>query len=415
MTVNDLSFTSETQIFSISKEQYLRKTSPLASVKECGEDEFITFVLLITNTSDKIVSYKNAYIVVDNGDKLCWADGQLKPGMTYSFHIFHCNQRYLTPGIHDASFYASGENLYTSRFNIGRNWSKIFKFPTDDDHSQQRPDKRSPYICGWLTNGSDIKYTKYSIDMKADYIPKGTYCCCFNGFFDFPNTKQRKFKKDPSLIYMYSGFQRRADGGTQFILSIWDQIYIDEKGIERTIRAKRTFPEFETDNDSFTGEGTGAHTTLPYDWKPGFWYRMILQCGKSESTGNTTIMLSIKNLQTNELAHVCTYDTGLQNGCFIGSAGIFLENYSTKYACDVRTFEFSKARIFLKSNNQWKNLNETSGLECQYLDNSYGSWEAGADDNNFYMISSGVLGCGRNMKTEKLSVKVKDFGDPYKD
>ena len=31
------------------------------------------------------------------------------------------------------------------------------------------------------------------------------------------------------------------------------------------------------------------------------------------------------------------------------------------------------------------------------------------------MITSGMPGCGRNMKTGKLSVKERDFGDPYKD
>lgn len=411
MTVNDLSFTSETQIYSISKEQYLRKTSSLASVKECGEDEFITFVINITNASNEIVSYENAYIIIDNGDKLCWADSQFPPGATYSFHVYHCNHRYLTPGIHNASFYASGKNLYTSRFNIGRDWSKIFKFPASQK-SQQLSNKRSPYVCCWFTNESKIKYTKYSIDMKSDYIPHGTYCSGFNGFFDFTNAKQ-KIKTDKNSVYLYSGLQRRSDGRTQFILSIWDQFYIDGKGIERTIRAKRIFPEFETDDDSFTGEGTGAHTILPYDWKPGFWYRMILQCGKSESNGNTTVMLCFKNLQTNELSHVCTYDTGLQNCCFVGSPAIFVENYDTKYSCDVRTFECSYPRICLLSNNKWKNLNETSGFDCS--DGTYGSWEAGADDNNFYMITSGVPGCGRNMKTGKLSVKERDFGDPYKD
>lgn len=412
---SSLTVSLKTAVYSISKENFVRWTDEQASLDECGEDEYVTVCVVITNTSGTAVSLQSPCISIDNGKKLYWGDFTLEAGKTVTCHVFHSNVQYLTSGLHTAEIFASGESVYSGRFSIGRAWSEIFTFPTEAQIAARLADERSPYICTWLSAGSGVRYDAYSVDFKSDYIPYGTYSSLFNGYLDFSDLKEQyKIVDNNGYISLYGGLQQGAEWEAgNSILSFWDIYCTDAAGNTVVIRPKRIFPAGETDNDSFGNEGEGAHTLLPYDWQAGRWYRMLLQCGISETTGNTTVEQWFQDLATEKWTHICTYDTGVKNSGFIGDMALFSENFLSQYAGGVRSLEFTNVRIH--TSEGWRDVNSSYYTNIQTSDvheNAYGSWEAGADQNSFYMISTGVPGWGRTEKIDALSIRNQESGNP---
>lgn len=410
-----VTFLLKTAVFSISKETFVRWTDEQASLDECGEDEYVTVCAVITNTSGAAVPFRSPCIIIDGGEKLYWTDFTLEAGETVICHVFHSNVQYLISGLHTAVIFASDEPLYSSRFSIGRAWSEIFTFPTETQIAARTVNERSPYIYTWLSVGSGVRYDAYSVDFKSDYIPYGTYSSLFNGYLDFSSLKEQyKSVNNNGHISLYGGLQQGAEWeASNSILSFWDIYCTDTVGNTVVIRPKRIFPAEETDNDSFGNEGEGAHTQIPYDWQAGHWYRMLLQCGISETTGNTTVEQWFQNLTTEEWTHICTYDTGVKNSGFIGDMALFSENFLPQYAGGVRSLEFTNVRIH--TSEGWCNVNSSKYTNIQTSDvheNAYGSWEAGADQNSFYMISTGVSGWGRTEKTGAFSIQNHESGSP---
>lgn len=414
-----LSFSAKTCVYSISKEKFVRDATALASPDECGKDEYITLSIQVKNGSKEAVTLSKPCVSIDGGEKLYWTDGALKAGGEAAYHVFHTNQRFLTPGLHTAVFYASGKALYSCRFNIGRAWSKSFRLPTEAQIAARPADRRSPYLAMWLKNGRDVQFDAYCVDFKSDHIPNGCYNAVFNGYMEFSSAENQNVSApNNNTISLYGGLQKGDEGReSNFILSFWDIHCTGKDGKETVIRPKRTFPAEATDNDSFTGEGEGAHTQLPYEWKEGRWYRMLLQCGVSKTTGNTTVEQWFQDLTTGQWTHACTYDLGLKNCRFRGSVALFSENFLPKYAGEVRSLEFTNVRI--QTSEGWKDLTSTDNItsrvdETGVLSGIYGSWDAGADANTFYMISTGVAGWGRKESTGPLTIKNRETGDPLK-
>lgn len=117
------------------------------------------------------------------------------------------------------------------------------------------------------------------------------------------------------------------------------------------------------------------------------------------------------DLTTNEWTHACTYDTGVEDSCFVGTSAFFLENFLPKYAGEVRSMEVANVRIHTKSDGQWHDITTTGSIDKS---SGSGSWQAGADKNAFYMITTGVTGQGRKEGTEKLTIQNIESGDPSK-
>ena len=415
---NGLEISFQTAIYSISKESFVRWTSELASQDECGPDEYVTVCPMIKNTSNQTVTLQQVYIRIDGGKELSWAnDFILEPGKSIQPHVYHANEQYLTPGLHTAALYASDKLLASGYFNIGRAWSEIFQFPTEAQIAARPADRRSPYLSTWLNIGQDVRYDAYCVDFKSDHIPYGTYSCLFNGYLDFSSLKNQYQSVDNNgHISLYGGLQQGAEGKeSNFILSFWDIYCTDKDGNTTIIRPVLTYPAEHTDNDSFGNEGEGAHTLLPYNWQAGRWYRMLLRCGTSETTGNTTVEQWFQDLSTEEWTHTCTYDTGVKDSSFIGNIALFSENFLKQYAGGVRSLEFTNVRIH--TNEGWKDVTSLGSIQSRVdktgsLADIYGSWEAGADDSTFYMISTGVPGWGRTENTGKLAVQNRESGDP---
>ncbi len=414
-----LTISFKTAVYSISKETFVRWIDEPASQSDCGEDEYVTVCVEISNLSGAAVTLQKPCIRIDGGKQLYWADLTLKAGTTVKLHVFHVHADLLTPGLHTVTVYAEGEPLYTGRFSIGRDWSEVFKLPTQAQIAARPADRRSPYVVTWLSTGKDVRYDAYSVDFKSDHIPYGTYSSLFNGYMDYSSLKGQCSSVDnDGHISLYGGLQQGDKGKpSNFILSFWDIYCTDAAGNTTIIRPKRIYPAEATGDDSFTNEGDGAHTILPYNWQAGRWYRMLLQCGTSKTTGNTTVEQWFQDLTTGEWTHTCTYDIGVKNSGFIGNMAIFSENFLKQYAGEVRSLEFTNVRIH--TSGGWRDVVNTSvGIDVQTgagsLVGAYGSWEAGADGNTFYMISTGVSGWGRTEKTGKLTIQNRESGDPLK-
>lgn len=416
---DDLTISFETAVYSISKETFVRWVDEPASQGECGPDEYVTVCPIVKNTSGAAVTLQNIYARIDGGEDLRWAkDITLEPGRSVQLHIYHSNEKYLTPGLHTAALYAGDALLASGRFSIGRDWPEIFKFPSEEQIAARPADKRSPYLSTWLSVGSDVRYDAYCVDFKSDHIPYGTYSCMFNGFMDYSSLSDRYVSVDNNeIISLYGGLQQGAEGRpSNFILSFWDIYCTDKAGKVTIIRPERIYPAEKTDNDSFGNEGEGAHTQLPYEWKAGRWYRMLLRCGTNGKTGNTTVEQWFQDLTTGDWTHTCTYDIGVKNSCFKGNTAIFSENYLKQYAGGVRSLEFTNVRIH--TSEGWRDVTSTNYIKSRVdktdalADIYYGSWEAGADDSTFYMISTGVLGWGRTENTGKLTVQNRESGAP---
>lgn len=411
-----LTVSFKTAVYSISKETFLRWTDERASTADCGKDEYVTVCAVISNPSDAAVTLKKPCISIDGGEKLYWGDFTLEAGKTAPCHVFYANRKYLTSGLHTAAVYASDKPLGSGHFGIGRDWSKVFKFPTEKQIAARPADQRSPYVCTWLTTGKDVLYDAYCVDFKSDYIPNGTYSSLFNGYLDFSSLEEKYASVDTGGVSLYGGLQMGDEGATgNSILSFWDICCTGKDGKTTTIRPVRTYPAEKTDDDAFTGEGDGAHTLLPYEWKAGRWYRMLLQCGTSKTTGNATVDQWFQDLATGKWTHMCTYDLGFKSKGFTGNAGIFSENFKKQYAAQVRSLEFTNVRIHTSSGWQAVESTTNGGIGIQPYgvhEKAYGSWEAGKDGNTFYMITAGVSGWGRKKSTEALKIQNRETGSP---
>ena len=171
-----LTISFKTAIYSISKETFVRWVDEPASQDECGEDEYVTVAAVIENSSGTDVPLQNLCISIDGGEKLYWKNNiTIEAGKGARFHVYHVNEKYLTPGLHTATVYASDEPLYSGRFSIGRAWPEIFKFPSEEQVAARPADRRSLYLSTWLSVDSDVRYDAYCVDFKSDHIPYGTY------------------------------------------------------------------------------------------------------------------------------------------------------------------------------------------------------------------------------------------------
>lgn len=415
---DDLTISFKTAVYSISKETFVRWVDEPASQGECGEDEYVTVAAVIENSSGTDVPLQNLCISIDGGEKLYWKNNiTIEAGKGARFHVYHVNEKYLTPGLHTATVYASDEPLYSGRFSIGRAWSEILQFPTEEQIAARPADGRSPYVVTWLST-EGAKFDAYCVDFKSDHIPYGTYSCLFSGYMDYSSLKEQYASVDNGgYISLYGGLQQGAEGKeSNSILSMWDIYCTDKNGNQTIIHPERTYTAEKTSIDKLVGgaEGEGSQTLLPYEWQAGHWYRMLLRCGTSEATGNTTVEQWFQDLTTDEWTHTCTYDTGVKNSGFIGNVALFSENFLKQYAGGVRSLEFTNVRIH--TDGGWRDV--VSTRDGVYLHtggshtNAYGSWDAGADGHTFYYLSTGVPGWGRTEKTEKLTVQNRESGDP---
>ena len=393
---------------------------------------YASFTMTITNQTTAPLTVTDSYVIVNNGTPLGWMSFTLAPGQSTYLHIYSENMmKYTYAGTHTATWYINGLPVLTKELKFTESvpevdttkfWQDVFPIPTQAEitaYNISSPAYRSPYIAGWLQIGKNVKFTEYSIDFKADHVPKGTYCSLANWYMDLSDLKKThtNVHTNSGSIMAYAGLQNTITSkGTTSIMSFWDVFATDRYGKDVVIRAKLVYPEPDGDED-FGNEGTGAHCIRSFDWEPNHWYRMLLQCSTSPETGNTQVEQWVCDLETNQWTKLCVYDTGLKNSCFVGDVAFFLENYIKELAGDVRSMEVRNPRIRKVNESSWTNLTQAYMTSQGGIPNYNGSYAFGAKDDRFRMITSGVGGDwynnGKGQAAKTYTIKNTATGNPY--
>ena len=294
-----------------------------------------------------------------------------------------------------------------------RNWKTLMKFPSKEEISNynKTSTSRAPYLVGWFNTGRLGNYTQISVDVKADYLPLGTYCSVANFYLDYSSVEKKYGKADTGTIYGYAGLQRTYEGRVNNgILSFWDVFFKDDAGKETLIRAKQTYPVPDPKDATFDHEGTGVHCLRDYPWEARKWYRVLLQCGESSTTGNTTMEQWVCDLSTMNWTKLCEFDLGAPDVSFKGNFAVFLENFHVPASGEIRTMEVRNIRVLSKNTGEWVGVESGSFCESKGWP---GSYRYGSDGHTFWMISTGVPNCAPAGKTERFDVKNTEFGRPF--
>ena len=271
---------------------------------------------------------------------------------------------------------------------------------------------RSPYLTATADTSGCRRFTQYAVDFRAEYLPTGTYCCLANFDLDYSSllTAYTEYNTAYNGVAGYAGFQRNLDGRMNSIMSFWDVYCRDASGNETLIRAKRLSP-VEDGNSNFSGEGTGVHCLVDYPWQAGRWYRMMLQCSTSETTGNTVVEQWVCDLESGIWSSLCKYDLGVPNVCFQGNVAAFLECFQYETAGNVRSMELRNIRIADAGSGEWTDVRR---IYCSTAYDYPGSYAYGADEHTVYMISTGLDGmAGKPQEDMAVMVSNLESGAPY--
>ncbi len=304
--------------------------------------------------------------------------------------------------------------------NYVRDWEGIMKFPSESEINQidNTSHCRSPYPFVMLDTDVKGGFVGYAIDFKADYLPSETYCSLANFHIDYSSLagKYDQIWNDGGIVNGYAGFQsasKRNMNDYQGILSIWDSYGIDHSGKKDTIQATLIYPE-NTEGISFNHENDGMSHRPQYNWKQGKWYRVFIQCIEPEDGKNTQIEFWVNDLEEKkQWTKLCAFDLGARGLYFSNTTGVFLENWEPKSCGEIRTLEFKNAKI-LDRENKWQNIysgNFTTMKDSEDICYT-GSYQYGADETTFWMITTGVSNCATPQPELKFAVKYIEPGNP---
>lgn len=291
------------------------------------------------------------------------------------------------------------------------NWHEVFEVPTEEEVvAYTNPNNRfAPCLSGWLSIPDGVRYSEYSIEFKADYIPEATYWCLGQWSLDYSSLEEEYEKVDFESGGAYGGFQNNHDG-METIIAFWDVYCTDESGRETVIRAERVYPTNLGDED-FGGEGEGAHCLVPYEWEAGHWYRMHVKCVESQETGTTWVEQWVYDLETEEWTLLCIYDLKAKDVLFMSSPAIFMENYLTEYAGGVRSMEVRNAKYLDVSTGNWETVASAYIGSNGGAPGYEGSYNFGTFKDRIWMIASGVGGDWYNNGKGRASADITFGGE----
>lgn len=425
-----LSAQGQVCVYDSNTEGYLRDASGTPDLAALASGEYYSYCMTLKNTGSSPLRVDSAYAVIDGGEKLSWQTFTLQTGASTRLHIYYNGMSaFQKAGTHTVTWYINGEAVLTKTFTFqdtlppetSRFWQDVFPLPSASAiQAYTNPNNsRSPYLYGWFQLGKSTRFTEYAVDFKADYLPKGTYCCLGQWSMDLSSLEKThtNVRTEYSGVQGYAGFQSTVTAkGMASILSFWDVYATDPYGQNVTLRAKLVYPEPDG-NDSFSGEGTGAHHIRSYPWEASHWYRMLLQCSTDGATGHTLVTQWVCDLETGTWTKLCVYDTLLPDSCFVGNVALFLENYIPSLAGQVRSMEVRNARILNADTGRWQDVEElymgSNGGAPQYE----GSYAFGTRSDRFWMITSGVGGDwynnGTGQKAGTYQIQNTESGQPY--
>ena len=216
---------SKVAVYSISTESFIRSNNRVGNLSRLASNEYYTFVLNLRNNGTRTLRWEQLYVVVDNYEAWHWCQGSMPAGQDADYHIYYCNmQKVMKPGRHTVTWYMDGQEIFRDVFVFTRDmdWAKVYTLPSRAKiAAYTNPTKcRSPYIAGWFNLPAEVRYTEYAVDFKADYLPKGTYCCLGNWVMDYSSLEARYKKAGTEYgISGYAGFQNIEGGEKVSIMS----------------------------------------------------------------------------------------------------------------------------------------------------------------------------------------------------
>lgn len=396
-------------------EENLRSLGTTASLSRVADGEYLDFCVVIKNNESSDYVCKEASVSIDGQSPLGYEAFTVPAGGELSIRLGSDHMKpFLTPGNHTALWTVDGQRVCKTTFTFcnDMNWESVFTFPkrSEGEIYNRTNNIRSPYICAYLKMPKYARITEYMVDFKADYLPRGTYCCMGNWSADNSSLKERYASyepEDPSTS-AYAGFQNIYDGSHVSIMSFWDVFCKDHSGKRTTLRAKRVHPRTTEYSEDFGNEGTGAHCSVDYPWQAGKWYRMHLKCKNDNSDGTTLVEQWVVDLESGAPTLLCVYDTLIKNSTMRGDFAIFLENYMVEHAADVRTLEFCNVKYYNESIGEWCRVKEAYIAPQSGLPDYRGSYNFGATENRFWMITGGIggdwYGSGKGKKGTNFKV-----------
>ncbi len=385
-----LKFTSKAAVYSVSGESYVRD---LNGHEECpNENEYVSFMVTVTNPMRADFRCTEVYFRVDNGEKLFLSDFTLKAGQSVLCHIWRHNMEKLAPGSHLVQLFMNGENVYNRRMYLMRNWRPKITFPTPQQIDSVKNDGRSPYIVFWPDFGGISGFTQYSIDFSVDHMNDGTYFCAVGGQLDHSEF-DKLHGSGWSGSTFYCGLQSWENGKTGVIMSVWDLVPPNGSNAP-IVCANQLYPSFKAGVSKDSMEGRFQQFIVEYPWAAQHPYRLLIQLGTQEN-GNGTFTMWLRDLITMQWTKLVTWDLGYPCRQIMPyNVYGFLENYHTYAAGYVRAVNFSDLRCLDAQTGQWKALktvNYTVNNSSIVLDYN-GSYNFGADDSSFWIATSGVSG-----------------------
>ncbi|MBQ2661416.1 MAG: DUF3472 domain-containing protein [Clostridia bacterium] len=365
---------------------------------QLGSDEYFSFSLRVQNSKYREFSWERGCVVVDNGAPWCWGKGQIKASGCACFHIAYRNMKTcMVPGTYTVAWYFDGQLKHRERFVITqeRSWESVFHIPDEKEIMQYRNVRnlRSPYIMGWYLLSAEIRYTEYMVDFKTDHIPKGTYCSLGAWAMDYSGLKKnyRFVQSENNATHAYAGFQRIDDGRMVSIMSVWDIYCQDVSGNKKTISAKRLYPQNVINGGKFWGEGDGERSIAPFAWEAKhYWYRMHLKSIPAQD--KTLLEQWVCDIETGNYTLLCRYELAVPNAVFKGNIAVFLGNYLTETAGEVRSMEVRNAKYLHADTKRCQTIKQVQLSSMDGLPHYEGSYNFGVTGNCVWMITSGIGG-----------------------
>ena len=291
-------------------------------------------------------------------------------------------------------------------------WDSHMSLPSAYEQTSYKANDIAPYITFWPDLGSHGKYSEFSVDFRAEHLPRGTYLAVFNWWMESEelNRKYTSVTNDFGVAG-YCGFQVHENGTHAAILTVWDKFCTDKNGRTTVYKANQVYPENGkySARDYKGAEGSFLHTIVPYDWKEDHDYRALLQIGQNWGTHNANVAFWVCDLETNAWTLLVQYELGYDEVYLTGTCS-FLENYITEYAGQVRSMILSNYRAN-SYDSGW--VAARSGSFALGYDHP-GSYNYGSTSNGFWAITTGIPGrCRRPADWKRFSVKHAESGQPY--
>lgn len=411
--MQDLIFTAQLDVLDRRSGQYLRESGRDGDLSQLGADAFFSFSLYLQNTGSFPCVWQDIFVRIDGGTPLRWSRRQLDAGSRCALRISHGKMvRFTTPGIHEVIWYLNGKQVHRECFCLWEpvHWERIG--PAPSANYRNRTQRRSAYVCGWLDIPESTRYTEYMVDLKADYLPRGTYCCLGNWRMDLTGLshKHRVIRPAKAELHAYAGLQRLADGRPVSIMSFWDMECTDFFGRKSVRHATRLYPAEVLFGGRFWGEGEGERSLVPFYWKAKQWYRMHLKCSPGQDEETTIVEQWILDPQTGLSTLLTRYSVPIPNSAFCGPIAVFLENFLPEFAGELRTMEVSNVRYLDAATRRWRPITSVQIGALAGPEGYEGNCEFGVCGSRIWMLTCGdrsPVGQDKPYRTFKL----KAMGD----